>query len=64
MSRPQAIPTAQIPNERAIVTEWRFSPGVETGWYRHAHVVAPVTGGKLLLETAGGERIASLTPGR
>jgi hypothetical protein len=27
-------------------------------------VVAPVTGGKLLLETAGGERIASLTPGR
>jgi hypothetical protein len=34
MSRPQAIPTVQISNERAIVTEWRFPPGAETGWHR------------------------------
>jgi hypothetical protein len=33
MSRPRAIPTVQISNERAIVTEWRFPPSAETGWH-------------------------------
>jgi quercetin dioxygenase-like cupin family protein len=66
MSRPQAIPTVQISNERVIVTEWRFAPGAETGWHRHAHdyVVVPMTGGELLLETPDGNRTAPLTPGQ
>lgn len=51
--RPKAQPTVQIDNERVIVTEWRFAPGAETGWHRHAHdyVVLPQTTGKLRIET-------------
>ncbi|MCB4364727.1 cupin domain-containing protein [Hydrogenophaga taeniospiralis] len=66
MSRPQAVPTVQISNERVIVTEWRFAPGAETGWHRHAHdyVVVPMTGGELLLETPEGHRTSPLTPGQ
>ena len=66
MTRPQAIPTVQISNQRVIVTEWRFPPGSETGWHTHAHdcVVVPTTGGELLLETAEGNRTAPLVPGQ
>lgn len=66
MSRPQAVPTVQISNDRVIVTEWRFAPGAETGWHRHAHdyVVVPMTGGELLLETPEGDRTAPLVPGQ
>ena len=43
-------------NERVIVIEWRFAPGTETGWHRHAHdyVVVCLTSGRLLAETATG----------
>lgn len=66
MPRPQAVPTVQIDNERVIVTEWRFSPGAETGWHRHGHdyVVVPMTGGALTLETPEGVKLAPLTPGQ
>jgi quercetin dioxygenase-like cupin family protein len=66
MSRPQAVPTVQIDNDRVIVTEWRFAPGAETGWHRHAHdyVVVPMTGGELLLETPEGNRTSPLVPGQ
>ncbi len=66
MSRPQAVATVQIDNPRVIVTEWRFAPGAETGWHRHAHdyVVVPTTDGELLLETAEGERRAPLVAGQ
>jgi beta-alanine degradation protein BauB len=66
MTRPQAVPTVQVDNERVIVTEWRFAPGAETGWHRHAHdyVVVPQTDGELLLETAEGERKAPLHAGQ
>ena len=66
MKRPQAVPTVQIDNPRVIVTEWRFAPGAETGWHRHAHdyVVVPMTDGELLLETPEGELKAPLVPGR
>ena len=66
-SRPQAVPTALIDNERTITTEWRFAPGAETGWHRHGHdyVVVPMTTGKLLLEEPGGaERIVDLVAGK
>ena len=35
--RPQATSKRLVETDRTIVTEWRFAPGAETGWYRHAH---------------------------
>lgn len=63
--RPSATPTVQVENDRVVVTEWRFPPGAETGWHRHAmdYVVVPQTTGKLLLETAEGQISAELTAG-
>jgi len=65
-SRPAAIATQQIDNERVIVTEWRFAPGAETGWHRHAfdYVVIPGMDGELMLESGDGERIAELRAGQ
>jgi quercetin dioxygenase-like cupin family protein len=65
-NRPAAVATQQIDNERVIVTEWRFAPGAETGWHRHAfdYVVIPGMDGKLLLESSEGERIAELHAGQ
>jgi len=53
-------------NERVIITEWRLSPGSETGWHRHAHdyVVVCLTGGKLLAETANGNVETELSLGQ
>ena len=65
--RPKAVPTQFIDNGRAVVTEWRFAPGAETGWHRHGHdyVVVPMTTGKLLLEEPGGvARTVELTAGK
>lgn len=61
-----AIPTIQIDDDRVRVTEWRFPPGAETGWHRHAmdYVVVPMTTGELTLENPGDERVrAPLTAG-
>ena len=64
--RPKAVATRQIENDRVIVAEWRFAPGAETGWHRHAfdYVVVPLTTGKLLLETAQGNVEAQLRTGQ
>lgn len=64
--RAPAVPTVQIDSELVRVTEWRFAPGAETGWHRHAHdyVVVPITDGTLCLETERGEERAALTLGR
>jgi quercetin dioxygenase-like cupin family protein len=64
--KPAAIATQQIDNERIIVTEWRFAPGAETGWHRHAfdYVVIPGMDGKLLLKSSDGERVAELHAGQ
>ncbi|MGR8948738.1 MAG: cupin domain-containing protein [Gammaproteobacteria bacterium] len=66
MSRPAAVATCQIDNERTIVTEWRFAPGAETGWHRHEfdYVVCPMVDGELLLETPEGEKTAELKRGQ
>ncbi len=66
MSRPQAVPTEQVRNERVIVTEWRFAPGAETGWHMHGHdyIVVPQTDGELRLETKQGEKITQLRAGQ
>lgn len=64
--RPAAVATQQIDNDRVIVTEWRFAPGAETGWHRHAfdYVVIPGMDGQLKLQSSDGERIAELRAGQ
>ena len=64
--RPKAMPKTQIDNERVIVTEWRFAPGAETGWHKHAYdyVVVPGMNGRLLIETNEGESLSELTAGQ
>jgi quercetin dioxygenase-like cupin family protein len=64
-SRPPAVATRQIDNERVVVTEWRFAPGAETGWHRHAldYVVLPGLDGRLLLQSSDGEHVAELQAG-
>ena len=54
--RPKAVAKPILENERVIVTEWRFAPGAETGWHRHAHdyVVVCLTAGELTAETREG----------
>ena len=65
MSRPQAVPTVQIDNDRVKVTEWRFAPGAETGHHRHGmdYVVVPMTTGSLLIESASGDVRSPMTAG-
>ena len=65
-TRPAAVATQQIINDRMIVTEWRFAPGAETGWHRHAldYVVIPGMDGQLLLQTDAGEQLADLLHGQ
>jgi quercetin dioxygenase-like cupin family protein len=64
--REKAEPVRQLENEKVIITEWRFSPGAETGWHVHEHdyVVVPLTSGRLLLETLNGEVAADLVVGQ
>jgi beta-alanine degradation protein BauB len=56
VARAQATATVRIDEPQVRVTEYRFAPGAETGWHRHAHdyVVVPLLDGKLLLEEPGG----------
>ena len=65
-SRPPAVPTVQIDNERLRVTEWRFAPGAATGWHRHEHdyTVVPLTTGNLTIESAAGTTEAALVTGQ
>jgi beta-alanine degradation protein BauB len=57
--------TKLVENDRVVVWEYRFKPGDNTGWHRHAHdyVVVPLMDGKLRLETAGGSSTAEMTAG-
>jgi beta-alanine degradation protein BauB len=58
--------TVQVDNERVKVTEWRFAPGAETGWHRHAYdyVVVPMTTGKLKLFDGQQNSLAELAAGQ
>ncbi len=64
--RPTAIPTVQVDDEAARVTEWHFPPGAETGRHRHEmdYVVVPMTTGELTIEFPDGRVVQSpLTAG-
>ena len=65
MSRPRAVPTVQIDNDRVKVTEWRFAGGAETGHHRHPldYVIVPMTTGLLQLETPEGVVESALKAG-
>jgi len=65
IARKPARPTVQLENDRVIVTEWRFEPGAETTWHRHAYdyVVVPQTTGKLLIQMDSGESVSELVSG-
>jgi quercetin dioxygenase-like cupin family protein len=65
-TRPQATSKRLLETDRTIVTEWRFAPGAETGWHRHAHdyVVVVITAGKLMQETENGEIVTELALGQ
>ncbi len=54
-----------VENDRVIVTEFRFKPGANTGWHRHAfdYVVVPLMDGKVRLETANGISHAEMKKG-
>lgn len=64
--RIQAKATVQVETEFSRATEWRFAPGTETGYHKHAYnyVVVPMTDGLLLLETPDGEKHRTLEAGK
>jgi quercetin dioxygenase-like cupin family protein len=62
-ARAQAVATIRIDAPHVRDIEYRFSPGAQTGWHRHAHdyVVVPLLDGQLLLEQPDGtSRVAEL----
>ena len=62
-SREKVVVTVMIEQPHVRVIEYRFAPGAETGWHRHAHdyVVVPLLDGQLRLEEPGGtSRVAEL----
>jgi quercetin dioxygenase-like cupin family protein len=64
--RPKAVSKPILQNERVIVTEWRFAPGAETGWHRHAHdyVIVCLTTGQLTAETKDADSVIELKLGQ
>ncbi len=56
MSRPEAVATVMVDNDRVRVTEWVFAPGAATGWHVHGmdYVVTPVTSQPVDLQDESG----------
>ena len=53
-------------NDRVRITEWRFSPGEETGWHIHDqdYTVIPVTTGTLtIIDRDGVETLNDISMG-
>jgi quercetin dioxygenase-like cupin family protein len=57
LSRPAAVPTRILEDDRVRVTRWDFAPGAETGWHRHDldYVITTLTPCSFLLEEPNGE---------
>lgn len=65
-TRPAAVGTVKIDNDRTRVTEWRFAPGATTGFHRHDYdyVVVPLGTGQLrIINADGSETLANLSHG-
>jgi quercetin dioxygenase-like cupin family protein len=56
MTRPQAVATQMVDDDRVRVTRFDFVPGAETGWHRHGfdYVITAVTDCRMRLEEPGG----------
>ncbi len=65
MKKIQADDTQFIDNDRLRVTEWRFSPGTETGLHVHEmdYVVVPLTTGTLSVTDDTGDKQNVITAG-
>jgi quercetin dioxygenase-like cupin family protein len=61
----KAESVSRVENREVRVTEWRFSPGAETGWHRHEYdyVVVPLTDGVLRIVDGAGESATELEQG-
>jgi len=66
MTRPLATSRTLEDNHRVVITEWRFAPGAETGWHRHAmdYVVVYLTAASHTVETAQGTTAVELEAGK
>lgn len=66
MERPLATSRLIEDNPRVTITEWRFAPGAQTGWHRHAmdYVVIYRTGATHTVETAQGAVTVTLEAGQ
>ena len=65
MGDTQADTTRFIDNDRLRVTEWRFTPGAETGLHVHEmdYVVVPLITGTLTIIDDDGDRDNKITAG-
>ena len=63
--REKAIARKIEDNDRVVMTEWRFPPGSETGWHRHAmdYCIVYRTAAKHTVETKDGVREVALNAG-
>lgn len=55
--RPKATGDILENTDRVVITKWRFEPGAEMGWHKHAldYVVIYLTPAHLRVETRTGE---------
>ena len=63
----KAVPTVQIDNARARVTEWRFAKGAATGFHRHEYdyVIVPLVDGRVrIVDKEGAESFADMAAGQ
>ena len=64
--RTQATRTRIEDNDRVTITEWRFAPGAETGWHRHAidYVIVYRTAAHMVVETKAGRNAVDIAAGQ
>jgi quercetin dioxygenase-like cupin family protein len=53
-------------NDRVTITEWRFAPGAETGWHRHAldYVIVYRTAARMIVETKAARNSVEIAAGQ
>ena len=64
MTRPQAIATCIIDDDRVRVTRFDFAPGAETGWHRHGldYVITAITDCHMALQDLDGSARRNTVP--
>lgn len=64
--RTRATLTRIEDNDRVTITEWRFAPGAETGWHRHAidYVIVYRTPARMMVETKAGRNAVEIAAGQ